>query len=42
VSEVRAGDLLFCAAHTPHGFEDNSPDFTVWVLFYGPQKTADE
>ncbi len=38
VTEVGPGDLLFCAAHTPHGFEDNSSDFTVWVLFYGPQR----
>jgi mannose-6-phosphate isomerase-like protein (cupin superfamily) len=38
VSEVGAGDMLFCAAHTAHGFEGNSPDFTVWVLFYGPQR----
>jgi mannose-6-phosphate isomerase-like protein (cupin superfamily) len=38
VSDVGPGDMLFCAAHTAHGFEDNSPDFTVWVLFYGPQR----
>jgi len=38
VTDVGPGDLLFCAAHTPHGFEGNSEDFTVWVLFYGPQK----
>ena len=31
------GDLLFVAAGTEHHFEDFSPDFTVWVLFYGPQ-----
>jgi mannose-6-phosphate isomerase-like protein (cupin superfamily) len=40
VSEVGPGDLLFCAAHTPHGFEGNSEDFSVWVLFYGPEKPA--
>lgn len=38
VTSVSPGDLLFAAAHAAHGFEDVSPDFTVWVLFYGPQK----
>jgi mannose-6-phosphate isomerase-like protein (cupin superfamily) len=38
VSAVGAGDLLFAAAHAAHGFEDISDDFSVWVLFYGPQK----
>ena len=38
VSDVGPGDLLFCAAQVAHGFEDISDDFTVWVLFYGPQK----
>jgi mannose-6-phosphate isomerase-like protein (cupin superfamily) len=38
VSDVGPGDLLFCAAHVAHGFEDMSEDFSVWVLFYGPQK----
>ncbi len=38
VTEVAAGDVLFCAAHVPHGFQDNSHDFSVWVLFYGPEK----
>ncbi|MGH9208102.1 MAG: cupin domain-containing protein [Acidimicrobiales bacterium] len=38
VDEVSQGDLLFAAAHAPHGFEDFSGDFTVWVLFYGPEK----
>ena len=37
VSAVGPGDVLFCAAHTAHGFEGNSPDFCVWVLFYGPE-----
>ena len=36
VTEVGPGDLLFCAAHVAHGFEDISEDFSVWVLFYGP------
>jgi hypothetical protein len=34
VTAVGPGDVLFCAAH---GFEDISADFSVWVLFYGPQ-----
>ena len=38
VTAVGAGDLLFCAAHVAHGFEDVSADFSVWVLFYGRQK----
>jgi len=38
VTAVGPGDLLFAAAHVPHGFEDISEDFTVWVLFYGPQR----
>jgi mannose-6-phosphate isomerase-like protein (cupin superfamily) len=40
VTEVGSGDVLFCAAHVPHGFEDISPDFSVWVLFYGPARAA--
>ena len=36
VTEVGPGDLLFAAAHAPHGFEDMSADFAVWVVFYGP------
>lgn len=36
VTDVTAGDVLFCAAHVPHGFEGISEDFCVWVLFYGP------
>ena len=38
VTEVDAGDLLFAAAHAEHGFEDFTPDFAVWVGFYGPKK----
>jgi len=38
VTPVGPGDALFCAAHVPHGFEDNSDDFSVWVVFYGPEK----
>ncbi len=38
VTPVGPGDLLFAAAHVAHGFERISPDFCVWVLFYGPEK----
>jgi quercetin dioxygenase-like cupin family protein len=38
VTNVTTGDVLFCAAHVAHGFEDISDDFSVWVLFYGPIK----
>ena len=38
VTPVGTGDVLFCAAHVAHGFEDISDDFSVWVLFYGQQK----
>lgn len=29
-------DALFVAAHEVHRFEDFSPDFATWVMFYGP------
>lgn len=38
VYDVGVGDVCFAAAHAPHGFEDNSDDFSVWVMFYGPKK----
>ena len=38
VTAVGAGDMLFAAAHAPHGFEDPSDDFAIWIIFYGPQK----
>lgn len=31
-----AGDVLFVPAQMEHRFEDFSPDFATWVLFYGP------
>lgn len=34
---VGLGDLLFVPAGLPHRFERFSPDFTVWVIFYGPR-----
>ncbi|HKY32910.1 MAG TPA: cupin domain-containing protein [Candidatus Polarisedimenticolia bacterium] len=33
--QVGRGDFLFAAAGAPHRFEDFTPGFTVWVLFYG-------
>jgi mannose-6-phosphate isomerase-like protein (cupin superfamily) len=30
------GDMLFVPAKMAHRFEDFSPDFATWVLFYGP------
>jgi mannose-6-phosphate isomerase-like protein (cupin superfamily) len=38
VTEVAPGDILFCAAHLEHGFEDISDNFCVWVIFYGPAR----
>lgn len=35
---IGAGDLLFAAAHAPHGFVERSPDFAEWIVFYGPAK----
>ncbi len=33
---VQAGDILFVPAGAPHRFENFSPDFVTWVVFYGP------
>jgi mannose-6-phosphate isomerase-like protein (cupin superfamily) len=33
---VATGDMCFAAAHAPHGFEDFTDDFAIWVIFYGP------
>ena len=38
VTPVSAGDLCFAAAHVPHGFENFSDDFAIWIIFYGPVK----
>lgn len=32
-----AGDALFVAAGIAHRFEDFTPDFGTWVMFYGPE-----
>lgn len=34
---VEAGSFLFVAAGQVHRFEDFTSDFTVWVVFYGPE-----
>lgn len=34
---VEAGSFLFVPAGRIHRFEDFSGDFTVWVVFYGPE-----
>jgi hypothetical protein len=33
------GDLLTVAAGIEHRFEEMSPDFGVWVVFYGPARS---
>ena len=38
LTQIGAGDLLFAAAHAPHGFETPSAGFCVWALFYGPER----
>jgi hypothetical protein len=37
---IGPGDMMFAAAHTPHGYDQFSDDFSVWAVFYGPQKPA--
>jgi mannose-6-phosphate isomerase-like protein (cupin superfamily) len=34
--EVLAGSFIFVPAKQEHRFESFSPDFAVWVFFYGP------
>jgi mannose-6-phosphate isomerase-like protein (cupin superfamily) len=34
---VEAGSFIFVAACQIHRFEDFTSDFTVWVVFYGPE-----
>jgi hypothetical protein len=34
---VEAGAFLFAATGQVHRFADFSPDFSVWVAFYGPE-----
>ena len=35
-TSVKQGDFLFAPAHQQHKFDSFSPDFSTWVLFYGP------
>ena len=35
---VGPGDMMFAAAHAPHGYDQFSEDFSVWIVFYGPHK----
>ena len=34
---VTPGDVLFVPAGAHHDFEETSPDFAVWAIFYGPE-----
>ena len=33
----RTGDLIFAPAGSVHRFENFTDDFSVWVMFYGPE-----
>ena len=35
--DVQPGSFIFVAAGQEHRFESFSPDFAVWVFFYGPE-----
>lgn len=37
-TSIGPGELMFAAAHSQHGYDRFSEDFSVWVVFYGPQK----
>lgn len=36
-SRFSPGDALFAAAGVGHRFENFTPDFATWVVFYGPK-----
>jgi mannose-6-phosphate isomerase-like protein (cupin superfamily) len=36
-SRFAPGDALFAAAGVEHRFENFTPDFATWVVFYGPK-----
>jgi len=36
-SPFAGGDALFVPAGVEHRFENYSPDFATWVVFYGPR-----
>jgi mannose-6-phosphate isomerase-like protein (cupin superfamily) len=39
--EVEPGSFIFVSAGQEHRFESFSPDFAVWVFFYGPEGGED-
>ena len=40
MTDVGPGDLLFCAAHVAHGFEDISEDFCVLGIVKAPERKS--
>ena len=34
---IHPGDVVFVPAGAHHDFEETSPDFAVWAVFYGPE-----
>lgn len=34
---VHPGEVLFVPAGAEHWFEEQSPEFAVWAIFYGPE-----
>ncbi|GAC1309145.1 MAG: hypothetical protein NVSMB10_16010 [Steroidobacteraceae bacterium] len=34
--KISAGSAFFVPAHVAHRFGDMTPDFSVWVVFWGP------
>ena len=34
---VSSGDFIYVRARRAHRFEEMSPDFGVWVVFFGPE-----
>ena len=34
----QTGDFLFVPARATHSFTSFSPDFSTWVIFYGPKE----
>ncbi len=36
-AQVQPGDVLFVPAGARHGFQECSPDFAAWAVFYGPE-----
>ncbi len=35
--DFNSGDMLFVPAGVEHRFEQFTPDFCTWVIFYGPE-----